>query len=98
MAQLAINASPFQCQWIATGTEMRLEQWTYAICQRCRNGPRVVSEDECGRCASWEPPTDGGCAHDNHGARQSAFLVVDAINRRALNTKKGGGDDDSGRF
>ena len=59
MAQLAINPSPFQCRWIATGSEMRLEQWTYAVCRRCRDRPRVVSEDECGRCACWEPPTDG---------------------------------------
>jgi hypothetical protein len=61
MAQLAINASPFQCRWIS-GTEMRLEQWMYAICLRCRDHPRVVSEDECGRCACWESPT-GGASH-----------------------------------
>jgi hypothetical protein len=30
MAQLAINTSPLQCRWIATGSEMRLEQWSYA--------------------------------------------------------------------
>ena len=58
MAQLAINASPFRCRWIATGTEMRIEQWTYAICERCRNQQRLVSEDECSCCACWEPGTD----------------------------------------
>jgi hypothetical protein len=58
MARLAINASPLQCRWIQTGTEMRLEQWTYVICLRCRDHPRVVSEDECGRCSCWEPPID----------------------------------------
>jgi len=58
MAHLAINASPFHCRWISTGTEMRLEQWTYAICLRCRHQPRVVSEDECSRCVCWAPPPD----------------------------------------
>ena len=58
MAQLAINASPFQCRWIGRGTEMRLEQWRYAICHRRLNHERVVSEDECSRCACWESPTD----------------------------------------
>ena len=58
MAQLAISASPLQCRWISPGTETRMEQWTYAICLRCRDYPRVVSEDECGRCACWESPTE----------------------------------------
>lgn len=79
MARLAINASPFQCRWIATGTEIRLEQWTYAICLRCSGGPRVVSEDECARCACWEPPTDGAgygtCARDDRGERRTPFVV-----------------------
>ena len=57
MAQLAISASPLQCRWISPGTETRMEQWTYAICLRCRDHPRVVSEDECCRCACWESPT-----------------------------------------
>ena len=61
MARLAINASPFQCRWIANGTEMRLEQWVYAVCLRCPDQPRVVSEDECSRCAGWEPRPDGAC-------------------------------------
>ena len=58
MAQLAINASPFHCRWVLTGSELQLEQWTYAICLRERNHMRVVSEDECSRCACWEQPTD----------------------------------------
>ena len=59
MAQLAINASPFECRWIKAGTEMRLEQFTYAICLRCVNHSRVVSEDECFSCACWEPRIEG---------------------------------------
>jgi hypothetical protein len=77
MARLAINASPFHCRWISTGTEMQLERWTYAICLRCRDEPRVVSEDECSRCACWAPPPDGSRgvagAHDNRRVRRSAF-------------------------
>jgi len=72
MAQLAINASPFQCRWIQTGTEMRLELWTYAICRRCGERPRVVSEEECGWCACWESPLQGarpaGPAQHDHGS------------------------------
>ena len=55
MAQLAISASPFECRWISAGSEMRLERCTYAVCRRCGDRPRVVSEDECGRCACWAP-------------------------------------------
>ena len=58
MAQLAISASPLQCRWISPGTETRMEQWTYAICLRCRDHPRVVSEEACGRCACWESSTE----------------------------------------
>ena len=57
MARLAINASPFRCRWILAGAEMRLEQWNYAIWLRSRHHGRVVSEQECSRCACWKPPT-----------------------------------------
>lgn len=60
MARLAVIASPFQCRWIQAGTNMRLEQWTYAICQRSSDHPRIVSEDECSRCGCWEPGAGGG--------------------------------------
>jgi hypothetical protein len=80
MVQLAINASPFHCRWVATGSELRLEQWTYAICLRERNQMRVVSEDECGRCACWEPPTDGARhAHDDPRARRAASVSNDGL-------------------
>jgi len=58
MARLAVTASPFRCRWVATGSEMRLEMWTYAICLRCHGHPRVVSDEECGGCACWEPSAD----------------------------------------
>jgi DNA-binding NarL/FixJ family response regulator len=74
MAEIAINASPFRCRWIPRGTEQHLERWTYAICLRCHDHPRVVSEDECGHCACWEPSTDrvdGAGRHDDErGARR----------------------------
>ena len=78
MACLAINASPFQCRWIADGSELRVERWTYAICQRCPERPRVVSEEECGHCACWEPRLDGdrvADAHEARRARRSTFRV-----------------------
>ena len=79
MARLAINASPFQCRWVLTGSELQLEQWTYAICLRERNHVRVVSEDECSRCACWEQPTDGvrqaAYARDDPSMRRAAFVV-----------------------
>jgi hypothetical protein len=75
MAHAAIT-SPLRCRWISPGTEMRLEEWTYAICLRCRDHPRVVSEDECGHCACWEPSVDDGHDEDDadalHDQRQSA--------------------------
>ena len=44
-----------------------------------RNHVRVVSEDECGRCACWEQPTDGArhaaYARDDPSVRRSAFVV-----------------------
>jgi hypothetical protein len=79
MASLAINASPFHCRWISIGSELRLEQWTYAICLRCRDHPRVVSEAECGRCACWEPLAAASVTQasvpDDHGVRRSAFVI-----------------------
>ena len=67
MPQSAINVSPFRCRWIATGTEMHIEQWTYANYERCPNQQRVVSEDEC-RC--WEPRAAARHAAD---ARDAEF-------------------------
>lgn len=58
MARLAVNASPFDCRWIQPGSEMRVIDWTYAICLRMPDLPRPVSELECERCAWWEEPND----------------------------------------
>ncbi len=58
MAQLAVSPSPFGCRWITRGTEMRLDRWTYAVCVRRADQPRVVSEDECSRCACWQSSSD----------------------------------------
>jgi hypothetical protein len=56
MAQVAVNASPFNCRWIERGSETRISNWSYALCLRVRDQPRVVSEAECARCLSWETP------------------------------------------
>jgi hypothetical protein len=71
MATVAVNASPFSCRWIQEGSEMRMSNWTYAVCRR-RSDPRVVSEWECSRCPFWEGEEDAsrheGCFGDP-GAR-----------------------------
>jgi len=70
MARLAINVCPFQCRWISAGSEMRLEQWSYAVCRHSGDSPRVVSEEECGRCAGWESPIqDRSCKTRNGGGQ-----------------------------
>jgi hypothetical protein len=58
MARTAMNASPFSCRWIQRGTETRVSNWSYALCLRVRDQPRVVSESECARCLLWEAPED----------------------------------------
>jgi hypothetical protein len=55
MARVAVNASPFNCRWIARGSEARISNWSYALCLRVRDEPRLVSEAECARCLLWEP-------------------------------------------
>ncbi len=60
MAAIAINASPLSCLWIQRGTETRVGNWTYALCLRVRDNPRVVSESECARCSLWQPPNETG--------------------------------------
>jgi hypothetical protein len=56
MACTAVNASPFNCRWIERGSEIRISNWSYALCLRVRSEPRVVNESECARCPLWEPP------------------------------------------
>jgi hypothetical protein len=56
MARIAVNASPFNCRWIERGSEGRISNWSYALCLRIRDQPRVVSEPECARCLLWEAP------------------------------------------
>ena len=56
MATVAINASPLNCRWIQRGSEMRVSNWTLALCLRGHS--RIVSESECARCALWEAPDD----------------------------------------
>jgi hypothetical protein len=54
MARVAVNASPFNCRWIERGSNTRISNWSYALCLRVRDEPRVVSQTECARCVSWE--------------------------------------------
>ena len=58
MALVAVNASPFSCRWIQRGSETRVSNWSYALCLRVSDRPRLVSESECARCARWESPDD----------------------------------------
>jgi len=59
MTRVAIYASPLECPWIQRGTETRISNWTYALCLRLQDHPRLVSEAECARCDLWQAP-DGG--------------------------------------
>ena len=56
MARIAVSASPFNCRWIERGSETRISNWSYALCLRIRDQPRLVSESECARCLLWEAP------------------------------------------
>jgi hypothetical protein len=66
MAQVAANASPFSCRWIQRGSETRVSNWSYALCLRIHDEPRLVSETECARCARWEPT--GNHCQDGHSS------------------------------
>jgi hypothetical protein len=59
MATVATASNPFRCRWIVKGSEMRVSNWSYALCTRIREHTRVVSEDECRRCPFWQ---DGDAA------------------------------------
>jgi hypothetical protein len=56
MARIAVNASPFNCRWIERGSESRISNWSYALCLRIRDQPRIVTESECARCPLWQEP------------------------------------------
>jgi len=56
MAQIAVNPVPFRCRWIQRGSETRVSNWSYALCVRVREQPRVVSESECATCPLWQAP------------------------------------------
>jgi len=56
MSLMVVNAQPFLCRWIERGSEIRVINWSYALCQRRRDNPRYVTEWECAVCARWEPP------------------------------------------
>jgi hypothetical protein len=56
MSSTVVNTHPFACRWIERGSEVRVSNWTYALCQRMPNNPRFVTEWECAICKRWEPP------------------------------------------
>jgi hypothetical protein len=51
-------ASPFNCRWIARGSEHHVGDWNYAICVRVRDTDRIVNEADCSRCPRWQEPDD----------------------------------------
>ncbi len=57
MAHTALNPSPFGCRFIERGSEIRISNWSYALCRRL-GVPRLVSEEECARGARGEAPQD----------------------------------------
>jgi hypothetical protein len=54
---IAVYASPFNCRWIARGSEHHVGDWNYAICVR-RDTDQVVNESDCSHCARWQEPDD----------------------------------------
>jgi hypothetical protein len=58
MTRTVVTASPFHCRWIERGSETRISNWSYALCLRVRDQPRVVGESDCARCPFWEAPPD----------------------------------------
>lgn len=54
MTSRTIATLPFNCCWIAGGSEGRIEAVAYAICRRVPDQPRVVSEFECEWCPLWQ--------------------------------------------
>jgi hypothetical protein len=63
----------------SAGVKIRVASSGHAICLRSRDHPRVVSEDECSRCACWESPTDPVSdvrrEHNHGGPRRPTFMA-----------------------
>jgi hypothetical protein len=55
---IAIGASPFNCRWIARGSEHHAGGWNYAICVRVRDTDRMVNESDCSHCSRWQESDD----------------------------------------
>jgi hypothetical protein len=58
MSLVCTTASPFNCYWIAAGSEKRVGDYAYAVCQRSRGHDRIVNEADCARCPLWREPAD----------------------------------------
>ena len=54
--RVVAEASPFNCEWIAPETVGNLDGFTYAMCTRLPEIPRMVSEEECLYCPLWKEP------------------------------------------
>jgi hypothetical protein len=52
---------PWHCRWIQPSEravnvgDVRVSNWTRALCVRLPKSPRYVTRQECARCAFWEP-------------------------------------------
>lgn len=58
MSSVCTTASPLSCYWIAAGSEKRVGDYAYAVCQRSRGHDRIVNEADCARCPLWREPAD----------------------------------------
>ena len=58
MSRICVIASPLNCRWIVRGSEVRLGEYAYALCQRMRTRDRIVNEADCARCPLWLEPED----------------------------------------
>ena len=58
LKRVAAQASPFNCAWIQKGSVGNIGPYTYAVCTRVPDFPRMVNEADCTRCPLWREPTD----------------------------------------
>ena len=57
--RVAAQASPFNCVWIPRGSVGSIGGYTYAVCTRLPDYPRIVNETDCQQCPLWqEPPNE----------------------------------------
>lgn len=68
MAHMHANLSQFGCRFILRDSVVQTTDWSYALCGR-KGVPRLVSDDECARCPSWQPAPDRPPGREPNGTQ-----------------------------